>query len=122
MKMKLVSEYEGGLDFLMVPAACPGCGEKRYVKLGFGLDGTMWVDPAEVGIGPQHAEQLEQFGEPYLLINPAALEVMINARAVVLVKTDPEWGKKWLAYVEKMIGQHKAVRAQAAAAAKAGNN
>jgi len=122
MKMKLVSEYEGGLDFLMVPAACPGCGEKRYVKLGFGLDGTMWIDPYEVGIGPQHAEQLEQFGEPYLLFNPTAREVMINARAVVLVRTDPEWGKKWLAYVEKMIKGHKGVRAQAAAAMKARNN
>ena len=97
------------LDFFMTPVPCPGGGE-RYVKLAFGTDGTMWINPAELGIGPEDAPKLERFGEPYLLINPGAQEVMINARAVVEVKTDPEWRTKWLAYVEDMIREHRAVR------------
>ena len=99
------------LDFFMTPVPCPGGGE-RYLKLGFGTDGTMWINPAELGIGPEHAAQLERFGEPYLLINPTAREVMINARAVVEVKTDPEWRREWLNYVEGMIREHREVRAR----------
>ena len=99
------------LDYFFAPAPCPGGGE-RYVKMAFGTDGTMWIDPAELGIRPEHAPQLDGFGAPYVLVNLDAREVMINARAVVLVKTDPEWGKKWLAYVEEMIAEHRAVRAR----------
>ena len=100
------------LDFFMTPVPCPGGGE-RYLKLAFGTDGTMWVDPAELGIGPEHAAQLERFpGGPYLLINPGTREVMINALAVVEVKTDPVWRSQWLAYVEDMIKEHKEVRAR----------
>ena len=80
------------LDYFFAPVPCPGGGE-RYVKMAFGTDGTMWIDPADLGIRPEHAPQLDRFGGPY-----------------VLVKTDPEWGKKWLAYVEEMIAEHKAVR------------
>ena len=47
---------------------------------------------------------------------------MINARAVVRVRTDPEWCRRWLEFVEKMLREHQAVRAQAAAAMKARNN
>jgi hypothetical protein len=112
MILKVCSEFSGGLDFLMAPMVCPGCGEKRYIKLGFGADGTMWIDPREVGIGPEHAAQLARFGEPYLLSNRWTGEVLIDARAVVEVKTDPVWRSNWLAYVEDMIEEHKAVRAR----------
>jgi hypothetical protein len=37
---------------------------------------------------------------------------MINARAVVEVKTDPEWRREWLNYVEGMIREHREVRAR----------
>ena len=110
MKMKLVGKFEGSLDFFMVPVLCPGCDERRYIKLAFGSDGTMWISPAEVGIGPERAAQLEGFGEAYLLTNQETGEVMINARAVVRVKTDPVWCSKWLAFVEDMLKEHKAVR------------
>ena len=122
MKAKIGSEYQGALDFFMVPGRCPDCGEERYIRLAFGSDGTMWIDPAELGIGPEQAAQLEGFGEAYLLIHPTTQEIMINARAVVHVKRDPEWCRQWLEFVEKMLREHEAVRAQAAAAMKAGNN
>lgn len=112
MKIGVGSNYEGSLDFFMVPAVCACCGEQRYVRLAFGSDGTMWLDPAEVGIGPAQAAQLKAFGEPYLLTNQNTGEVMINARAVVLAKRDPEWCKRWLAYVEEMLKKHKEVRAR----------
>ena len=75
-----------------------------------------------LGIGPQDVEQLEKFGDTYLLMNPKRCEVLINAKAVVMVRTDPAWCRKWLSFVEDMLRRHKAVRAQAAAAMKARNN
>ena len=99
------------LDYFFAPAPCPGGGE-RYVKLAFGSDGTMWIDPSELGIGPQQAAELEGFGEAYLLRNEGTGEVMINALAVVRVKTDPEWCRRWLEYVEEMLKGHKEVRAR----------
>ncbi|MEI8045637.1 MAG: hypothetical protein WCL11_29785, partial [Verrucomicrobiota bacterium] len=63
-----------------------------------------------VGVGPGHAAQLEAFGGPYLLLNPGEQRVLINARAVVLAKSDPEWCRRWLVFVEEMIREHKANR------------
>jgi hypothetical protein len=80
--------------------------------LAFGADDTLWIDPREVGIGPQHAAQLEGFGRPYLLTNPETGQVMINARAVLEVFKAPEMGARWLAHVEHLIKQHKEVRAR----------
>ncbi len=120
--MEIGSKFEGSLDFFMVPVVCPCCDERRHIKLAFASDGTMWMDPAEVGIGPERAAQLEGFGEAYLLTNPGTGEVMINARAVAEVITDPVCRSQWLAYVEAMVQEHQAVRAEAAAAMKAGNN
>ena len=121
-KVKIVSGYEGELDFFFTPVRCPDCGEEHYIRLGFGKDGTMWIAPKHLGVGPQHAEQLEKFGDTYLLMNPGRGEVLINAKAVVMVRTDPEWCRKWLAFVEKMLKEHQEVRARAAAAMKAQNN
>ena len=112
MKISIGSKYEGELDFFMVPMVCACCGERRHIRLAFGSDGTMWLDPAELGIGPQQATQLNGFGEAYLLTNEGTGEAMINARAVLLVKTDPEWGKRWLAFVEDMLKKHKEIRAR----------
>ena len=121
-KVTIVSEYDGELDFFFTPVRCPDCGEEHHIRLGFGIDGTMWIDPRHLGIGPQDVEQLEKFGDTYLLMNPKRCEVLINAKAVVMVRTDPAWCRKWLSFVEDMLRRHKAVRAQAAAAMKARNN
>ena len=51
-------------------------------------------------------------GGLYLLINLATRQVMINARAVVLAVNDADWCRDWLAYVERMIQEHKGVRAR----------
>ena len=112
----MTSEKQGvapkSLEFFLTPVRCPGGGE-RQVVLAFGADGTMWIDPRELGIGPHHAPQLARFpGGLYLLINLATRQVMINARAVVLAVNNADWCRDWLAYVERMIQEHKEVRAR----------
>ena len=109
MKAQLFGKHEGPLDFFLPPVRCAGGGQ-GFMEVVFGGDGTMWVDPRAVGVGPGHAAQLEAFGGPYLLLNPGEQRVLINARAVVLAKSDPEWCRRWLVFVEEMIREHKANR------------
>lgn len=99
------------LDFFMTAAPCPGGGQ-RYLVLVFDARGTMWIDPGEFGIGPQHAPQLARFPGTYLLFNKSETKVFINARAVVLVLTDRKFCTEWLNYVEAMIKEYQRVRAQ----------
>ncbi len=47
-----------------------------------------------------------------LLINPATGEVMINAHAALLAIHDPDDRRRWLAYVEWMLTEHKNIRAK----------
>ena len=114
--MKAVKEFKHQLDFLVLVVPCPGGGE-REVVLTFGTDGTMWVDPREFGIGPQHAQQLARFpGGLYLLSNLDTGQELINARAVVEAVGDAQWRRDWLAYVDGMIQEHKEARAEYEAA------
>ena len=100
------------LDFLVSTVPCPDGGE-RGVLLGFGSDGTLWIDPRELGIGPQHAPKLAKFpGGLYLLINPATREVLINAHAALEAIDDPEDRRRWLAYVDMVLAEHKKIRSQ----------
>ena len=100
------------LHFFVGSMPCFGGGE-RLVRMAFGTNGTMWIDPREVGIGPEHADQLKRFpGGLYLLINPTTREVMVNARAVIEVMDSPDRRSKWLAYVESMIQEYNEVRAR----------
>ena len=109
------------LDFFFSPVPCPGGGQ-RYVALAFGSDGTMWINPTELGIGPQHAAQLSRFPGPYLLFDEKEMRVFINALAVVEVKTDPEWRKQWLSFVDDMLKEHQQIRAQARAQYESARN
>jgi len=83
-----------GLDFFVTSVPCPH-GRERLIALAFPGDGTMWIDPAELGIGPQHAPLLAKFGGPYLLVHETGNYELINARAAVLVNPDAEWCSQW---------------------------
>jgi len=103
---------QGDLDFYFTNVPCPDGGE-RFVMLGFTPDGKMWIDPRELGIGPQHAPKLAKYpGGLYLLINPATREVLINAHAALEAMDDPDDRRRWLAYTERMLAEHKKIRAQ----------
>ena len=80
--------------------------------MAFGTDGTMWIDPKAVGITPDNLEPLLDFSGPPILFDGYCNRVFINARAVVEVKTNPEFRQQWLAYVERMIKEHQQFRAR----------
>ena len=100
------------LEVLMAWLPTPP-GAERCTVVGFRRDGTMWVDPALFGIGPQHAPQLAQFpGGKYLLRQDDGRRTLINAKAVVLVVTDPNWCRHWLRFAEDFIQYQQQLRQQ----------
>jgi len=103
------------LDFWVTAKTLPGGGEGKLL-LGFSEDGSLWVDPREFAIGPQHGPQLAQFpGGKYLLCDPAGGVVLINARAVALVMEDPDWRREWLASVDTLVQEWRKELAMRAA-------
>ena len=105
------------LDYFMTPVPCPVHGV-RYVALAFSPDGNMWIDPGEVGIGPEYAPKLERYGKNYLLPIHEEQTVLLNCRAIAEVIEDPFKRREWLNYVEDMIQEHQEVRAQYESARK----
>lgn len=100
------------LTIYMMPASCPG-GGTRLSAMGFGSDGTMWIDPADMGIGPQHAPLLAKIsGGKYLVPNPVTGEVMINAKVALEVIPDAERRESWRKHVESMIRDHQQIQQQ----------
>ena len=98
-------------DYQIKSLACPD-GSRRLVVLAFGADGSMWLNPADIGVGPQHAPLLARFNAPYLLVSEFDQTVLINAWAVAEVLTDPETRRRWLDYVETSVKMQKEFRAQ----------
>ena len=87
-------------------------GSRRLVVLAFRTDGTMWLNPADIGVGPQHAALLARFNAPYLLVSEADQTVLINARAVAETILEPEARSRWLNFVETSVQQQKEYRTQ----------
>ena len=105
------------LDYFMTPVSCPE-GGIRYVALAFSPDGNMWIDPGEVGIGPEYGPKLARYGANYLLPIHEEQTVLLNCRAIAEVIDDPFKRREWLNYVEDMIQEHQEVRAQYESARK----
>ena len=99
------------LDYFMTQVPSPGGGQ-RYVALAFSADGNMWIDPGELGIGPEYGPKLARYGANYLLPDYENQTVLMNCRAIAEVIEDPFARREWLEYVEDMIQEHKEVRAK----------
>ena len=103
------------LAIYMIPAPCLG-GGARYSFLGFGSDGTMWIDPEEMGIGPQHGPQLAKIaGGKFLVPNPVNGKALINAKVALEVIADPDQRERWRKHVASMIQEHQQIQQQAIA-------
>jgi len=109
--MKSTNEKTLRLDYFMTPVPCPVLGT-RYVALAFSPDGNMWIDPGEVGIGPEFKPRLQRYGKNYLLALHEKKTVLLNCRAIAEVIDDPFKRREWLEFVEDRIQEHKEVRAQ----------
>ena len=113
---------ERRLTIYMMPAPCPG-GGTRMSAMAFGSDGTMWIEPADMGIGPQHAPQLAMIsGGKYLVPNPVTGEVLINAKVALEVIPDADRRESWRKHIASMIREHQQIQQRATASNESTRN
>ena len=109
-----MNTQQRSMAIYMIPAPCIG-GGARYSFLGFGSDGTMWIDPEEMGIGPQHGPRLSKIagGGKFLVPNPINGKVLINAKVALETIADPVQRESWRKHVASMIQEHQQIQQQA---------
>ena len=111
MNIRLHDRIHPRFQYQIYPAGCPD-GTRRLMVLAFRQDGTLWLNPADIGVGPQHAPLLARFNAPYLLVNDADQTVLIDARAVTEVFPEPDMRRQWLEFVETVVRLQKESLAQ----------
>lgn len=75
-------------------------GEERTTPVGFGSDGTLWIQPHELEIDPDQARARLNFPEPFLVIAPANGMVFIRADAAMGLIDSAAHRELWRQIVE----------------------
>jgi hypothetical protein len=85
-------------------------GQERGALVGFGSDGTLWIQPQELDINPEQAQARVKFTEPFLVMAPANGLVFIRADAATkLIKS--RWQRRlWRQMVKKLLKAHQRIR------------
>ena len=56
-------------------------GKERYSLVGFESDGTVWIQPDDLGIEPEQGNALLDFPQPWLIVDEAHSLVLLHWRA-----------------------------------------
>ena len=99
------------INFCVVQMMRPD-GVLQQALLGFGDDDTVWIEPHEIGIGPDKAEALARYKGIAMISHPASQCVFVNAFAVAETITNPELRSRWLTHTTSLIKKHKELRSQ----------
>ena len=100
------------LEFGFASVALPGGGE-RQILLGFGADGSLWVEPHNLRIRPEEAEKLAKAcGEVWMLRHSVTGQVLINGHAALKVIDHPDSRRHWQSFMEKALKDYKQQRQQ----------
>ena len=97
------------LEFLALNCTSPNGARARAI-VGFGSDGSMWFEPQDIGIGPEHGPALARYPGPRLLFNATSRRTYVNALAVVETIADPAARRRWLANVEHTLTQYQCLK------------
>ena len=85
-------------------------GEERKTPVGFGSDGTLWIQPQELEIDPEQARAQVNFSEPFLMTAPANGMVFIRADAATALIKSPEQRQLWRRIIEQLLQEHQRIR------------
>jgi len=100
------------LEFGFVSVAFPG-GGVRQILLGFGPDGSLWVEPHNLRIRPEEADKLaKESGEVWMLRHSVTGQVLINGHAALKVIEEPVSRRHWQSFMEKALRDYQQQRQQ----------
>jgi hypothetical protein len=82
-------------------------GQERGALVGFGGDGTLWIQPQELDIDPAQAQARLKFPEPFLVMAPANGLVFIRADAATELIKSPEQRQLWQQMIEQLLNAYQ---------------
>ena len=85
-------------------------GQERGALVGFGSDGTLWIQPEELDIDPARAQAQVKFPEPFLAMAPANGLVFIRADAATELIKSPEQRQLWRYMIEQLLKGYQRIR------------
>jgi hypothetical protein len=88
----------------------PG-GGNRFSLIGFENDGTVWIQPKELGIVPEQAEVLMDFPKPWLIVDEFHGLVFLHWRAAAKLLEPGERREKWEQFTVQIFKQYQRLRA-----------
>ena len=86
-------------------------GGVRYSLIGFENDGTVWIQPEELGIKPEQAEALMDHPKPWLVVDAVHGLVFLHWRAAAKLLEPGERREKWEQFTVQIFKQYQRMRA-----------
>ena len=85
-------------------------GEQRSTQVGFGSDGTLWVQPRDLDIDPEQARARVNSPEPFLMIAPDNGMIFLQADAATELIVSPFQRQLWRQIVTGLRQAHQRIR------------
>ena len=85
-------------------------GQERGAWVGFGSDGTLWIQPQELDIDPEQAQAQVRFPEPFLAMSPANGQAFIRADAATEMIKSPWQRQLWRQMVKQLLAAYQRIR------------
>jgi hypothetical protein len=85
-------------------------GQERGALVGFGNDGTLWIQPEELDIDPEQAAARVKLPEPFMVMAPANGMVFIRADAATELIQSPWQRGLWRQMVKKLLKAYQGIR------------
>jgi hypothetical protein len=83
----------------------------RFSLVGFEPDGTVWIQPHELGIEPEQGMALKNFPQPFLIVDEAHSLVLLHWRAAAELIEPADRRERWLRFAERLFAEYQRIRA-----------
>ena len=81
-------------------------GGKRYSLIGFEKDGTVWIQPHDLGIAPEDAGPVMDFPQPWLIVDAVQGLVLLHWRAAAKLLEPKIDREKWECFVNSLFQEY----------------
>jgi hypothetical protein len=81
----------------------------RFSLVGFERDGTVWIQPDDLGIEPEQGNALLDFPQPWLIVDEAHRLVLLHWRAAAELIEPADRRERWLRFAERLFEEYQRI-------------
>ena len=86
-------------------------GGERFSLIGFENDGTVWIQPHDLGIAPEDAGPVMDFPQPWLIVDAVQGLVLLHWRAAAKLLEPKGKREKWEQFTVILFKEYLRIRA-----------